>query len=466
MLHTIGKAIVTVGVFFGSLFGYQQPQAVQQPVPQLAEITDAVLGAFNPSGGGTYRLQSSVSSSASSVTLSSFKEPVSNIPYTMTHLNTSIAYGTIEPLNNTKKEFISFTGITQNSDGTATLSGVSRGLSFSYPFTASTTLQQTHAGQSIFILSNSPQFYDEFLIKKNSATSTGDHAWSSTTPPRYDFVPPNHALGSAVATTAEFASLAYVNNVATSGSPNASLTVKGLVEFATGAEAGSSTPTGGTGAGLALYSLYATSSQYTSGSWIPVSMANGKLRQDWLDLTESFTLSGGLLSTGSTTISTATTTVTGGLRVATSTSLSGYKFLMTGSGYLTGGLSIGTASTTGNGVLVVSNVASTTDLVVSGTCTGCPLTYTASSTIYSVAGGSTTYTGSIPSWANTGIIKYSFTENQGNITLTRSGNTTTQVGGWDGTNAARYAFTWSGNDLVVAEEDDGGTITGTAYWYK
>lgn len=145
-----------------------------------------IVGAFNPTGGGTYRLKNSISSTASSITLTSFKEPVSNTPYSMSYLNTTIMYGTIEPLNPDKSEFISFTGITQNSDGTATLTGVSRGLARSYPYTASTTHAQTHSGQSIFILSDTPQLFNTYLNSADTETITGNWTYASTSAPVYD----------------------------------------------------------------------------------------------------------------------------------------------------------------------------------------------------------------------------------------------------------------------------------------
>ena len=101
-----------------------------------------VLGAFNVTGGTNYRLRSSVGLSETTINLSSFKEPVSNIPYTMSYINTVIAYGTIDP-QTSRSEFISFTGITQNSDGSAQLTGVTRGLTRTpagSSCTASTTL--------------------------------------------------------------------------------------------------------------------------------------------------------------------------------------------------------------------------------------------------------------------------------------------------------------------------------------
>lgn len=177
---------LTVGLtVIGSWFGI---------VPDSQPVTEQPisLGAFNPSGGGTYRLQSSIGVSNTSIRLSSFKEPISNIPYTMTYLNSAIGYGTLDPQSPTRSEFVSFTGITQNSDGTATLTGVTRGLSRSFPYTASTTLAVPHPAQSIFILSDSPQLFTEYAVKQNDETVTG--SWSfpyptaSTSPATRGFV--------------------------------------------------------------------------------------------------------------------------------------------------------------------------------------------------------------------------------------------------------------------------------------
>lgn len=169
-MNTIGHFIASIGLVIGSWFGYQPEQVVAPVAP--------VLGDFNPTGGGTYRLQSSIGGSTSSITLTSFKEPVSNIKYTMAYLNSSIEYATIEP-QSSNKEFISFTGITQNGDGSATLTGVSRGLGFSYPYTASTTLQQSHSAQSILILSNPPQLYKQYPAKDSNETITGQWTFST-----------------------------------------------------------------------------------------------------------------------------------------------------------------------------------------------------------------------------------------------------------------------------------------------
>lgn len=124
---------------------------------------------YNPAGGKTYTLGASISSTATSITLSSFTLPVSGTPITMAILNTDIAYGTIGP-KTSSAEFISFTGITQNANGTATLTGVVRGLDKVSPFTTNATYKLPHSGQSIFILSDAPQVFDEYAAKRSANT--------------------------------------------------------------------------------------------------------------------------------------------------------------------------------------------------------------------------------------------------------------------------------------------------------
>lgn len=82
------------------------------------------------------------------------------------------AFGTLEPGNGTQEEAISFTGITQNANGTATLTGVSTVL-FKSPYTATSGLAKTHAGASTFVLSNDAAFYANILNYVNTALVSG-----------------------------------------------------------------------------------------------------------------------------------------------------------------------------------------------------------------------------------------------------------------------------------------------------
>lgn len=190
-MQTLAQIIIAPLIFVMSLAGYSVvPQKTfdslnskinEQQVKIESQGTK--LGAFTTTSAGTYRLSNSISSTLTTINLSSFKEPVSNIAYTMSYIGTSVAYGTLDPQLPTKTETISFTGITQNSDGTAQLTGVTRGLSrtpSTSACTASTTLATSHSGQSVFILSNPSCFYSEFAVKRNDESITG--AWSGITP--------------------------------------------------------------------------------------------------------------------------------------------------------------------------------------------------------------------------------------------------------------------------------------------
>lgn len=132
---------------------------------------------YNPSGGTTYNLGSSIGSTDTTILLSSFLEPISGVPYTMALMNTDIAYGTIAPVS-AQSEFVSFTGITQNVDGTASITGVTRGLKRSYPFDSSSTFKIPHAGQSIFILSDAPQVFNSYAGLTNNNSFSGVNAFT------------------------------------------------------------------------------------------------------------------------------------------------------------------------------------------------------------------------------------------------------------------------------------------------
>ena len=74
----------------------------------------------------------------------------------------TIGFGTLEPGNGTQEEQISFSGITQNSNGTATLTGVKTVLELS-PYTQSVGLAKSHTGGSYFVVSNTSGFYNNLI---------------------------------------------------------------------------------------------------------------------------------------------------------------------------------------------------------------------------------------------------------------------------------------------------------------
>lgn len=128
---------------------------------------------FKLAGGG-------ISLSDTSISLQSFKFPDGNV-ITMSHIG-ALGTGTLEP-GASKEEIISFTGVTQNGDGSATLTGVTRGLKFgdtAGDYGQNLALRKSHAGNTSFVITNNPQFYNKFAAKDNDEVITGD--WQVPTP--------------------------------------------------------------------------------------------------------------------------------------------------------------------------------------------------------------------------------------------------------------------------------------------
>lgn len=111
--------------------------------------------------------------------LKSFKD-INGTTITMADLGT-ISYITIEPGSGSQEEQISFTGVTQNADGSAQLTGVKTVL-FKTPYTETSGMAKTHAGSVIAVLSNTSAYYNQFGILSNDETITGNWNVPTGTP--------------------------------------------------------------------------------------------------------------------------------------------------------------------------------------------------------------------------------------------------------------------------------------------
>lgn len=211
---------------------------------------------------------------ATSIVLKSMKDIDGNA-LTMATTFGAKGYATIEPGSGTLEEQISFTGLTNNSNGTTTLTGVSTVL-FLEPYTESSGLAKTHAGSVTLVISNTSGYYTQFAIKANDETITG--SWTFPTPSGSgnpatktyvdtNFLNKTTATGqtvtpivtfsdfpitpsSAPTTNYQVANKKYVDDTAVAGAPNASTTVKGIAQEATQADIIAGTGTGSTGARL------------------------------------------------------------------------------------------------------------------------------------------------------------------------------------------------------------------------
>ena len=167
MIEIIKHAIVSLGLTIGTLLGlYHEPVAVAEP--EFGATLDIAGATYTLSGGG-------ISSSATSITLSSFTLPQNGYKIQDSDISDTF-YITLEPGNRSRQEIVSCTTVTQNAAGTATLSGCTRGLSPITPYTASTTLQFAHSGGSQVIFSNPPQQQRQYPAKDRDESITG--AWT------------------------------------------------------------------------------------------------------------------------------------------------------------------------------------------------------------------------------------------------------------------------------------------------
>ncbi len=290
-MNNLKKHLIALVVAVGIVGGYFLP------LNSVEQIKNISLGTINFVGTLPTTLSGSgITSSATSIGVTSMKISQTGQALTMANFG-SIGYVTLEPGVSSRQEVASFTGITQNSNGTAILTGVTRGLSPVSPYTASSTMRFSHGGGTKLIVSNSPPFYDTFANKNNNASIFGQYTFGSTTIPQMATDTTDAQL---VANgTSTLATLNYVNGVAVAGAPNATEAVKGIVELGTALETASSTIFGSTGASVVMQSKNATdtplsgcASGFTStpgAGCSVIAQLSGKIKQSWLNLTEAFT---------------------------------------------------------------------------------------------------------------------------------------------------------------------------------
>jgi hypothetical protein len=95
-----------------------------------------------------------------SIVLTSFKS-IDGVNLAMTDFG-DIGYATIEPNSRESEEQVSFTGITQNVNGTATLTGI-KTVGMLTPHTETSGLAKSHAGGVKFVVSNTSAFHQSII---------------------------------------------------------------------------------------------------------------------------------------------------------------------------------------------------------------------------------------------------------------------------------------------------------------
>lgn len=178
-----------------------------------------------------YLAGSGVGATDTTIILKSFKY-VDDTNVVMADFGT-LGFMTLDP-NTSREENISFTGITQNGDGTATLTGVTRGLKNKAPYDADTTLRKSHSGSSVAVVSNSAPFYNKMTGKDNDETVTGDWTFAggvtftNTEIPIFNSNP-------TITDDKHIATKKYVDDVAIAGAAKATEAVYGISKLSTAA---------------------------------------------------------------------------------------------------------------------------------------------------------------------------------------------------------------------------------------
>lgn len=185
---------------------------------------------------------SGVSIGATTITLTEFLS-IDGTPLTMSDFGT-IGFGTIEPNGFQREEQICFTGVIQNLNGTATLTGV-KSVTFLSPYTQTVGVSKSHPGGVAFVITNTSGFYDQFANKNNEETILQEWTFPSVEPGRPRLNADVDATNAASLITYGQLARAVFGAV-----PSASTTVNGTVELSTLDEQDDGTSVGGTGAFL------------------------------------------------------------------------------------------------------------------------------------------------------------------------------------------------------------------------
>lgn len=191
--------------------------------------------------------------------IQSFKD-IGGTNLTMTAFG-AMGYGTIDPNNGSQEESITFTGVTQNSNGTASLTGVNS-VTLYQPFVLTGNITKNHAGAATFVISNTSYFYNQIYLNATDPTS-----------------PQNIATKN------------YVDGKAFGGIGGASESATGTVQIATNLQAASSTSSGTVGR-LALPSSISTSTYNASGALqVVVTQNNNKIDSNFISSSTLFATS-------------------------------------------------------------------------------------------------------------------------------------------------------------------------------
>lgn len=243
----------------------------------------------------TTTLYASISGSATSMRVTPYPKDLDGNKLTMTDFGSSPT-ATIDPKVRNYEEIVGFTGITDNGDGTATLTGLTRDLTSKSPYTTTGT-GRSHAASAIVVFSNNPQMYARFAAPENTATIT--NAWTFSTLPTFTNAPTTGTDG---------VNKAYADALSIQGAATSTESNMGIVQLASPTQAGSGTASSTQGRPLVLGSRLATSTcQVAQNSVLVASSTTGRLAGSCFDQTYPYTFTNPITLNSTTTLNATTT---------------------------------------------------------------------------------------------------------------------------------------------------------------
>lgn len=223
---------------------------------------------------------------------------------------------------------------------TKTFTIISRGLEYGRWASSTDNIKQHLPGERVYVSDD-----DHFLNQKYADLATTETITGQKTFTQSPILPTPSSSDLTYGANVE-----YVNSVATSGVADMSETIAGKAEIGTRSEISSGTSIGNTGARLVLPSSMATSSSDVATSSIVITGTDGKINQNFIDLTDSYSWS------GSHTFSNATTTISG--RILSDTNI----VTLTASTTITGAtIPQAVYLATSTGALLLTDTASSTN---------------------------------------------------------------------------------------------------------
>jgi len=258
-------------------------------------------------------LYTSESNTAVSMTITPVPTDLNGVALTMASFGSTPVL-TVDPGILGAEEIESFTGLVNNGNNTATLTGLTRDLSSQYPYTT-LGVGQSHGAGATVVFSNSPQIYSRLAAPENDNVWTGLQTFSITNPPTYN--------GSPTLSGYDFVDYQTLLNTAISGAATSTENNLGLVQLATSAQAAAGTASSTQGRPLVLKSASATSTcQVAQNSILVSSSTTGKLDANCI------ATNGNMIWTGTNTfgqgiLAQASSTVVGPLTVTATSTVGG-----------------------------------------------------------------------------------------------------------------------------------------------